>query len=101
MNKIILNIVFFVLMFANYSNAQQTKDLPSNSEGFFKEVSDLLQKNSDDKKSTKLFIDEFELLWNSGTISDEEKKTIFYTANTLLKKRGMVYPHLWQHWASL
>lgn len=94
MNKILLNIIVFILVFASYSNAQQAKDLPSNSEGFFKEVSDLLQKDSEDKKNTKLFLEEFELLWNSGSISDEEKKTIYYTANTILKKRGMVYPHL-------
>ena len=94
MNKITFYIVGLILLFVNYSNAQQTKDLPSNSEGFLKDVSDLLQKDSEDKKAAKLFLEEFELLWNSGTISDEEKKTIYYTSNSLLKKRAMVYPHL-------
>ena len=94
MKRILFCVIYFVIFYIIDVKAQKTNELPNNSEGFLNEISDLLQKNSEDKKATKIFVEEFELLWNSGTINDDEKKKIFYSANSLLKKRAMVYPHL-------
>jgi hypothetical protein len=57
-------------------------------------ISSELQSNSDDKKQSKEFLEKFEILWNSGTISDEEKKMIYQTSNAILSKRAMIYPHI-------
>lgn len=87
-------ILIIALLIFNNIFSQQLTDIPSNSEGYLETVSGMLIKNAEEKKEKKLFIEQFTILWNSGTISDEEKDKIYKTTDALVKKRGMVYPHL-------
>lgn len=93
MKKAVFISILFLLIFIGKSFSQQIKGFPNESEDFLNKYSQMLQKYSSDKKATKIFIDSLTIVWENGMFTDDMKKTVYKTANSLTKKRALPFPH--------
>jgi hypothetical protein len=100
MYKIIILFVISGTLFINNSTyAQQLKNFSTDNNSFLGEMKDLLE--TKDKKEGKELMEKFTLVWNGSYYGNDEKKKIIETANELLKKRALAFPHFQEYLLSL
>ena len=94
-------IISILLVFISDIFSQPIKSFTPDSVVFLEEMRDFLSKNKDKKKDAKEFMDQFEEVWNSKSLSLDQKKGIYSTSNALLQKRAQAYPHFLNYLTSI
>ncbi|NTW32594.1 MAG: hypothetical protein HGB12_08225, partial [Bacteroidetes bacterium] len=93
-----LRFIFFTLLFGLISLTAQSqlfKKFSDEPAVFFEELKVFFQNvdNSDDKKASKIFMEQFTLEWINGKFSEDEKKEMISTCNLMQKRKMKPIPH--------
>ena len=85
-------LLFLIAIFSQsvFVKAQQIKSFTEDNIIFIKELTDFFE--AADKKPGRDYMEEYTLFWNSGKLTDDDKKLIYKVCNVMLKKRLKAFP---------
>jgi len=85
-------LFIFSLVTANIQGQQITK-FTAQPAAFLKEMTDFMENTEEKGKEAKELMNEFEVMWNSSTLTEDQRSMIFTNSNLLLQKRARNFPH--------
>ena len=90
-------ILIFVVLFSQMNDifSQNFGGFSNNTDNYPSEIISLFSSLSSnaDKREAKAFTDSWTIFWNSGILSEEEKKEVIKISNEMIAKKMRPLPH--------
>ncbi|MFC2111374.1 hypothetical protein ACFLQ5_02870 [Bacteroidota bacterium] len=92
-----------ILLLAEKSFTQTYRKLTYRTDKYIPEMIDFFNDidNSREKKIGKEFMEEFTLIYDSGVLSEDQKKLMIRTSNDMLKKKMKQFPHFYKYLSTI
>ena len=94
--RIFFIILFILFVTTKHSKSQTAKTFGKDVMEFYENASDFLVKPGK-KKSKDKFIQEFNLLWSSEQVSEEQREKIYEISDAFLLKKARAYPDYYNY----
>ncbi|MBC8146433.1 MAG: hypothetical protein H8E98_00435, partial [Bacteroidetes bacterium] len=94
---------FLVLLLSENSFSQTYRKFTFRTDKYVPEMTDFFNdmNNAREKKIGKEFLEQFTLIYDSGVLSEDQKKLMITTSNSMLKKRMKQFPHFYKYLSTI
>ncbi|MCF8296436.1 MAG: hypothetical protein K9J13_02730 [Saprospiraceae bacterium] len=94
---------FILLLFSEYTFSQTFRKLTNRTDKYIAEIKEFFNDidNSREKKIGKEFLEQFAVIYDSGVLSEDQKKLMIQTSNDMLAKKMRQFPHFYKYLSTI